>query len=349
MGLDIVEYVVAVEQALNIEFDDAELSGIGTVGEFHRLVLEELRGRQPHGRPACAPEKVCVGSRAFYRLRKALIECGVAGRKDVAPKTALESLIPKHDRKAIWDALAHSMRCKLPQLERPDGLCAVLIAGSAVTSLCLIALGAVQSDSGWTWWSVLGGAAVPILSFALSRPRAIEFRQGCQTVGGLVEWLREEQRPRFAGADRVWTEREVWETISGLLVEMQGLSPEQITPEASFVYDLGMDRLPAARSTRFASCKECRNSALRKAEMTLGSAGSTAGATAAIHPFHAGRTRPAPTGAITSAPRARGTGSRSGAGNDLRADETPADLISSGTRRSTCRPQKAGASRPATL
>jgi acyl carrier protein len=240
MGLDIVEYVVAVEKAFEIEFDDDELSRIRTVGEFHRLVLEELGGRQPHGQPLCAPEKVCVGSRAFYRLRRALVQCGVAGRKDVAPKAALESLIPRHDRKAIWDALSHSMRCKLPRLERPDGLCAALVALSAVTTLGLIALGAVQSDSGRTPWLVLGGAVVPILCFALSKPHAIEFRQSCQTVGGLVEWLTEEQRPRFAGSDRVWTDREVWETISGLLVEMQGLSPEQITPEATFVDDLGM-------------------------------------------------------------------------------------------------------------
>jgi hypothetical protein len=57
----------------------------------------------------------------------------------------------------------------------------------------------------------------------------------------LVEWLVMKQRPRFAESDREWSDREVWETICHLLVEMQGLKPEQIRPEATFVDDLGMD------------------------------------------------------------------------------------------------------------
>jgi hypothetical protein len=113
VGLDIVEFVIATEQEFEIAFDDAELSRIRTVGEFHEIVLRELRLKPPHGTGDLMPKTVCA-SRAFYRLRKALIESGVARRKDVAPKAAFESLIPRENRRAVWDEVAHLMRCKLP-------------------------------------------------------------------------------------------------------------------------------------------------------------------------------------------------------------------------------------------
>jgi acyl carrier protein len=241
MGLDIVEYVLAVEDAFEIALDDADLSRIRTVGEFHQLVLKEIRWKQPHGRAGSTPRTVCVSSRAFYRLRQALITTGVANRKQVARKTSLESLISRRDRRAIWDELARSMRCALPRLERPDLLCGVLVLGSALAVLCLTTIGALRPDAGRTPWLVVAGVGLPVLSFVLSKPRAVEFHRNCQTVEGLVEWLVLKQRPRFAEPDRDWTDREVWETICRLLVEMQGLKPEQITPEATFVDDLGMD------------------------------------------------------------------------------------------------------------
>jgi hypothetical protein len=120
-------------------------------------------------------------------------------------------------------------------------LCGVLVLVSALAVLCLTAVGAMRSDADWTLWLVLAGVGLPVLSFLLSKPRAIEFHRNCRTVEGLVEWLVMKQRPRFAESDREWSDREVWETICHLLVEMQGLKPEQIRPEATFVDDLGMD------------------------------------------------------------------------------------------------------------
>ena len=241
MGLDIVEFVMATEKEFEIAFDDAELSRIRTVGEFHEIVLRELRLKQPHGTGDPTPKTVCASSRAFYRLRKALIDSGVARRKDVAPKASLESLIPRENRRAAWGEVAHLMRCKLPRLERTNVLCGVLLSAAACIVLAPLAFGFIQLGSGAVWWLALSAPGLLILFRKLSESRALEFQAECQTVEGLVGWLTTKQRPRFAQSERAWTDSEVWETIRRLLVEMQGLEPEQITPEATFVDDLGMD------------------------------------------------------------------------------------------------------------
>jgi len=241
VGLDIVEFVIATEKEFEIAFDDAELSRIRTVGEFHEIVLRELRLKQPHATGDPMPKTVCASSRAFYRLRKALIESGVARRKDVAPKAALESLIPRENRRAVWDEVAHLMRCKLPRLERTNVLCGALLTAAAFIALAPLAFGFIPLGTGAVWWLVLSGLGLLILFRKLSEPQALEFQAECQTVEGLVGWLTTTQRPRFAQSERAWTDREAWETICRLLVGMQGLKPEQTTPEATFVDDLGMD------------------------------------------------------------------------------------------------------------
>ena len=239
MGLDLVEYVMAVEDTFEITLDDADLSNIRTVGEFHQLVLKEIGSKPPI--IGNTQRAVCASSRAFYSLRKALIRSGVAGRRDITPPTSLESLIPKHRRRAVWDEIAGSMRCRLPRLERPARLCGAIVTGCALFAIAPIAFGFFQSNTDIAVWLGITVVGLPILAFKLSTPAAVEFRRDCQTVKGLVEWLRENQPRRFAAVDRVSTDCEVWQTICRLLVEMQGLEPEQITPDATFVDDLGMD------------------------------------------------------------------------------------------------------------
>jgi acyl carrier protein len=241
MGLDIVEYVMAVEQEFEIVFDDADLERIRSVGEFHQLVLREIRTKHPPVNVERARRAVCVSSRGFYHLRKALTQCGFATRKEIAPKTALESIIPKENRRVRWNELADVMKCVLPRLVRTKAVCWTFFACSTLLVLCPIGLGFMQSASAIELWLALSIPALCILSFELSQPLAVEFQRWHQTVGNLTEWLVANNWRHFAEPDREWTDREVWDTICRLLVERQGLDPAQITPDATFVDDLRMD------------------------------------------------------------------------------------------------------------
>jgi acyl carrier protein len=242
MGLDIVEFVMAAEDEFDLTFDNVEFSRIRTVGEFHELVLKELRRKRPvEGTGTADPKTPCLSSRAFYSLRKALIASGVAGRKDVAPQASLESLIPRAGRRAVWDEVAHSMRCTLPRLQRSNTLCTALLIGGTLMVIAPLAFGSIQSRTGAAWWVALTSAGLSVLLLKASAPRALEFPSDCRSVDGLVQWLTTNQRRAVSDSRRVWTDREVWETISRLIVETQGVEPEQVTPEATFVEDLGMD------------------------------------------------------------------------------------------------------------
>jgi acyl carrier protein len=241
MGLDIVEYVMAVEQEFEIVFDDADLERTATVGQFHELVLREIRRKCPPGSVDRTRLAACLSSRGFYNLRRALIRCAFGTRKEIAPKTALESIIPKENRRARWDELADVMKYALPQLVRTRALCWTLFPGATLLALCPVGLGLVQSATAVALWLALSIPGFYVLSIRLSRPLAIEFPRAHQTVGSLAEWLVANHRAHFAEPNREWTDREVWDTIKRLVVEMQGLDPAQVTPDASFVDDLGMD------------------------------------------------------------------------------------------------------------
>ena len=167
MGLDIVEYVMAVEQEFEIVFDDDDLGRTCSVGEFHQLVLREIRTKHPPVNVDRARRAVCVSSRGFYHLRKALIQCGFGTRKEIAPKTVLESTIPKENRRVRWGELEESMKCELPRLVRSRTLCWTLLACSALFALCPIGLGLIQSASAIELW-----LALSITQARLSRNRS---------------------------------------------------------------------------------------------------------------------------------------------------------------------------------
>ena len=149
------------EKEFGIAFDDAELSRISTVGDFYEIVLRELHLKQ-QGTVAPMPDTGCASSRAFYRLRKALIESGLARRKDVAPKAALESLIPRKNRREKWEEVARLMSCRLPRLERTNMLCGALSTAAAFIVLAPIVFGLVQLGGGrgyGGWSSVVQGSS----------------------------------------------------------------------------------------------------------------------------------------------------------------------------------------------
>jgi hypothetical protein len=232
---------MAVEREFELVFDDADLQRIGIVGQFHELVLREIRRKYPPGSVGQTRMAVCLSSRGFYQLRRALMRCAFATRKEIAPKTSLESMIPKENRRARWGELAAVMKCTLPQLVRTKALCWTLFAGSTLLALCLVGLGFIQSAAAVVLWLAVSVPCFYVLSIWLSRPLAVEFQRGQQTVGNLTEWLVANYRSHFAEPNREWTDGEVWDTIARLLVEKQGLDPAQITQDASFVHDLGME------------------------------------------------------------------------------------------------------------
>ncbi len=63
MGLDIVELVLATEDAFGIHISDEAFSGVTTAGDLCDLVSGLVDGKQ---------SRRCLTSMAFYRIRRGL-------------------------------------------------------------------------------------------------------------------------------------------------------------------------------------------------------------------------------------------------------------------------------------
>lgn len=96
MGMDGVEFVVAVEKRFGLELPDEEVSRMRTP----RDVITHLRRRLP------AAERVpCVTQQAFHRVRRTVREMGGAHRARLRPSTRLDRALPtigERETRGAW-------------------------------------------------------------------------------------------------------------------------------------------------------------------------------------------------------------------------------------------------------
>jgi len=96
MGLDIVEYVIAVEGALGIDIPDKDAERL----ETPRLLIDYLCQRldaADHG------EVNCPSQRAFYRIRRATAKRFGVERRSLRPETVFVEVMGP--RRSEWKAL----------------------------------------------------------------------------------------------------------------------------------------------------------------------------------------------------------------------------------------------------
>jgi hypothetical protein len=96
MGLDIVEYVLAVEGALDIDIPDKDAEGL----ETPRILIDYLCRRLD---AAGDRNFNCLSQRAFYRARNATSERFDLDRRSLRPETVLADVMSS--RTSEWKAL----------------------------------------------------------------------------------------------------------------------------------------------------------------------------------------------------------------------------------------------------
>ena len=99
MGLDIVEYVLRVEDLFDVTLPESELREVRTPRDLARVVQRSL--------PTRALRSGCLSQRAFYRLRKALLEVHPnLPRAELRPSTECYSLRTGGDETIHWGGVA---------------------------------------------------------------------------------------------------------------------------------------------------------------------------------------------------------------------------------------------------
>lgn len=99
MGLDLVEFTIAVEDAFQIGIPDADAARIRTPG----LLVDYLTTRLPK-----SDSTSCLEQRAFYVVREAAMRVFDQARSSVHPDLRWDDLIPPGKRRDYWHLLHHA-------------------------------------------------------------------------------------------------------------------------------------------------------------------------------------------------------------------------------------------------
>jgi hypothetical protein len=98
VGLDLVEFTIAVEDAFRLSIPDSDAQRLRTPGEVVEYLLERL---------AFADYPACLDQRAFYALRRAGMAVLAQPRDAFRPSTQWDELMPKRQRRRFWHSLHH--------------------------------------------------------------------------------------------------------------------------------------------------------------------------------------------------------------------------------------------------
>jgi hypothetical protein len=99
VGLDLIEFTIAVEDALRLSIPDADAERLRTPGELVEYLLVRL---------ALADHPACLDQGAFYALRRAGMAVLGKTRNAFRPSTQWDELIPKRQRRRLWHSLHHA-------------------------------------------------------------------------------------------------------------------------------------------------------------------------------------------------------------------------------------------------
>ena len=200
MGLTIVEWVMELEERLDVEITEDDLEGMETLGDMHRYLHGKLGRTWP-----------CPNVAVHARLRRAYGEAFGTPREALRTRRRTDELLPKGYPPDNWQRLGKALGQKPPVLQRPLWI----VWGIVLSVLAAFVLGA------HTAWAECGagcfGAGVAGLLTALfagylahdvTTPLATVIPASCSTVGGMVLALR-----GVGPKAREWSEEELWDLM----------------------------------------------------------------------------------------------------------------------------------------
>ena len=228
MGLDTVELVMAFEEKFAITISDEDAEKMVTP----RDVIDYVYAHVQH-----SDAKTCLTQRAFYQVRRALLQELGLKRGAVRPATPLGSIVPLNDRRNAWARLKQTVAIeRWPELYRSRETVFAIIATS-------IATGAIVYAANPPFALGLAASAALASSFLLARATQhlrLHFSE-LATVGQLAELLVAQGaaglRPQEQNG---WSREQVRQIVRAIIIDHLNVEPT-FSDDAGFVDDLGAD------------------------------------------------------------------------------------------------------------
>ncbi|HLY61039.1 MAG TPA: acyl carrier protein [Terriglobia bacterium] len=233
MGLDIIEFVMSVEERFGIEIPDGDAQRLTTPRLLVDYIMTKVKAGQDRG---------CLNQREFHRLRRALVARHWATRRDVKPDTLLEGIVPRLNRRTLWQQLGAELQSsRWPQLLRPKPVKAALIAAAiAAWFLPWILRGGdiLRGDLTPVALSVFSTIGVTWAGLITTKRLQEVFPPVYATVGGVAQHLVGTRR-QPEKVQEGWTREEVRETVRALIIEH--LAVTDFTDDSRFVQDMHIE------------------------------------------------------------------------------------------------------------
>lgn len=234
MGLDAVEIVMRVEKTFAIEIKDAEAEDLSTVGDMHELVWSKIDGRV---------SDTCVSQSIFYRLRSEMKNTYGIDRTAIIPGAALTKMIPSDQTQEQWLQFARAANLKLPELvyRQPYSIIKHLLTVNMVVCTILPFFFAIQRSD---WWLLLLCPASYAISVGFHKifegKKTAAPRISIRQFVAQVLALNFENLKNMKGEMLHINRQEMERVINNLIVDVLGVDIKDVSPEKSFVKDLGV-------------------------------------------------------------------------------------------------------------
>ncbi len=221
MGLDGVELIMDLEEEFGVSLPDADLAACRTPRDMIDLIWSKVQGMS---------EPACKSQRAFYALRRAVVETLKVRRGSVRPTTPICSLIPGRNDVDRWQDLSNAVGgYRWPCVHRP--LWMSLLIAVALAGLVYVFGGWVLAGD----YVVAALIAVPLGLFLLLRATR-QWRRIPHFDASLAALVPYVPVPRWYPQSR----EDVAERVKGVTIENLGLSESEYAEDADFAKDLGV-------------------------------------------------------------------------------------------------------------
>ncbi len=232
MGLDGVELVMECEDEFGITISDDDATATTTPGQLTNLIIRLMRcDGVLHPRPTCPSAKL------FYELRNAMTNAGI-DRSRIKPSHQIGQVLttPQEVRRSTYVLRTHvgdvTHRTMTDQVFRFLAPALVIAISVPIFYFSTISLHALLIP-------LVCMVLVLIFAIVLAMysSQTSELNDPNQTLSELIEQSISGVTPFDTNADELM----IWLRVRTIVAEQLGASIDDVTPDADFVKDLGMN------------------------------------------------------------------------------------------------------------
>jgi acyl carrier protein len=240
MGLDAVHLLMTIEQEFDIVMHDDDYAALRTVDDLYQCVCARL-AEEHEAFEQYQQNAACPSISPFLKTRRVLTAMIGVEHRQVRPSSELRRLIPWWKRRGAWSGLQSTMSISLPALILPKPL----FVAACSLGVCAIAHSVIAPIQIWglTGW-LLAVPAIGVICWRLqtiTRPFAFAFPPGCTTVADIILRARRARDSPLRTIPVTTNDEEVWNKLVRIISEVLYVDPSEVTPEARFVEDLGLE------------------------------------------------------------------------------------------------------------